>query len=1009
MSWQPLQLPFAAGLNQKADPRALPAPELLKCYDGQFDELGGIQTRKPLAEMGIEIDPSTNVENFRRIVSNGNELLAFSKDSLYSWNAQAETWVSRGTHLAVKTEEATVFATTGDQTDCDRAELGGTIFYSWMDGPTAPAYGYVAAIDSVTGSVLMAPTLVSGYRIRLTALTTKVLLSYYDGVGGIYAYALDPADPATALAGAPVTLCNGGSGGVVGPYHDVARVPGADQAAFVVSEASDTQYVVGTVTAALTVARSAKARNSTNVVAISVDPTGAQAQVVRVDSGIKGDLITLSTLADVFTAQAIGTLSGTCAQIAACHRSTQDSAQYRCYVYWTGSQDDTTASWTTKYNWVNTGGTLGTQATFVTRAGVTSRAFDHEGRIFVWLAFGGAAQYTGAPAALYQAELQNTFFLYRDDAFLCAKACAGRAAGFSESQGFLGGVQSTDDGYAWCGGESTRLNLSNNVTNYSAREPKLVRVNFDSNEARRCVRLGRTLYITGGEILQYDGRQLTEVGFHLFPWNITNATQGASGLADGVYAYKASYRWMNAAGETERSAAPVTVTTTVSGGPKQISVQELPELNVTHKADRPVAIEVWRTAVNPTTDAPYYLITSPDPNDVAATANEYLQSAVDGTVEAVVDEMADATAIAKETNPENGGFIENIAPPAATIIAASVDRIFLAGVAGDPDRIWYSKLRNEGEVVAFHESLTASIPHEGGAITGLGFLNETLVVFRETAVYALPGEGYDNTGGGQNYGPARIISAEVGAENHESVALEPGGLVFQSSKGKYRVNRGWALEYIGGPVSDYDDEEVLAVHVVESQHQIRWVTGERVLVHDYLAGQWSEWTIADSVHACLWRSQWLVLKSDGGPYRQCEWDDADAQIAYGLDVETAWIKMNDLQGACRVRRFLILGEYRGAHYLRVRVARDYATTYFDDVVWTVSPTTVGGPEQVKHGPSIQQCQAFKVRISAASGPEVEGVVPPATTEALKLTGLGLEVGIRPGLHRRIPVAQKSGE
>ena len=38
----------------------------------------------------------------------------------------------------------------------------------------------------------------SAARMRVTALETVILLSFYDGIAGLYAYALDPAAPATA-------------------------------------------------------------------------------------------------------------------------------------------------------------------------------------------------------------------------------------------------------------------------------------------------------------------------------------------------------------------------------------------------------------------------------------------------------------------------------------------------------------------------------------------------------------------------------------------------------------------------------------------------------------------------------------------------------------------------------------------------------------------------------------------------------------------------------------------
>ena len=105
---------------------------------------------------------------------------------------------------------------------------------------------------------------------------------------------------------------------------------------------------------------------------------------------------------------------------------------------------------------------------------------------------------------------------------------------------------------------------------------------------------------------------------------------------------------------------------------------------------------------------------------------------------------------------------------------------------------------------------------------------------------------------------------------------------------------------------------------------------------------------------------------------------------------------------------MMLGEYRGAHTLRIRVARDYeyaspgVPAYFDDVIWTPSPTTVGSTEQVKHGPKWQRCEAIKIRFTARG---LDGVSAP-TVEALKVTGLGMLVGVYDNLNQRLSSAQK---
>jgi hypothetical protein len=967
LDWQTIHLPLAAGVDQKKDDRALTPPSLAVARDLQFEEQGGLQTRKPFGATGASIFGGGTITTARRIVRNGDEWLLFSKDALYSWDAALSKWVLRATHLAVATEERAVFTSTGDQVDGDRAELSGTVLFAWVEADGL----WVAAQDKTTGAVLMTPTLANnvGTRPRFVVCSTKILLFWIDtAAGDLECIAIDPAAPATAVAGAATTVI-----AATNSYYDVVKVPGADTAIGGVRHTTTTSYKLFKVTSALAVTTSTKTRTCDGPIAVSCEPTGTSLQVIRSDTtNIVGDRITISSLADAATAQAIGTVGATVvSQIAAAHRSVQDGGAYRCYVFWTHQEAVGATDWQSKVNYVDTAGTIGTQATFIRRLGLGSRAFDHDGRVYVWGVFAGESSFSGASPSTFRAQLQNTYFLYRDDATLHAKAVFQRAGGLAPSIGRLPQVSLSSGAstYAWCATERRVIELGGNGhSGYSDRGPVEVSFTFDDNRARRTARLGATLYVSGGEILQYDGSGLYEVGYHVYPWYFGAVEVPTGNLADGSYTYKVTWRWENARGERDRSTTATHGDVTIAAGPNGVSITSWIPLFITHKTSRPFAVEVWRTAVNPTPDAPFYLATSQDP---AATSNPNRAISNDTTASVLAtfnDEFADSTLTTKESNPENGAVLENLAPPAATIIAAYGSRVFLGGVAGDPRRIWYSKQRNDGEVVAFHDALTFELPLEGGDLVAITFMDGVLVALCETAVYMVPGDGFDNLGGGANYGPGRTVSADVGCRDHDSVAVTPQGIVFQSSKGKYLLTRGWSVQPIGTAVVDYDSEAIVAAHVVEAQHQVRWLTGSRMLVLDYLAEQWAEWTLSSGVHACIWNGVHHYLTAAGPLAEQATFTGT----SYGLYVETAWIKPADLQGAISLRKMKILGEYRSACNLRLSLLYDYATTVTDTKAWTPTPTTVGGPLEVSILPSRQQCQAVKLRIS------VEGAATQAT-------------------------------
>ena len=1019
--WQTVQIPLAAGLDTKSDPRARPLPSFEILRDAEWEETGGLQTRKPYASVGAALDGGGELADVRRIFNHGGELLAFTRDKLYAHIPHMNAWVERAEYLAIKIEESTQLATANDVRCADRAELGGVVVYTWQDGNG----GWIAVLDTAGAAIIapqrLAPLLggvpVPMHRPRCVALETRILVfGMFSDAGGagnaLFASAIDPAAPAIGEA---VSLGNFEAGGI--NFHfDVCRVRGQDRALVAISsiphDAIITKgYRIARVDADLTFAATQKTtRVSDGPIAVACAPESTFALVLHANNTsekVLADLLDIATLGDVpgqvdVELGAFGPASSVLlTQVTAEFRTVPVSGQYRAYVFWTADERTDEGEWASTTTWIDTAGDKGTAATFVRRLGIASRAFERDGRIYLWGAFAGASQFEPSSTVL-RSQLQNSYFLYRDDATFHAKSVARAGGGLAYYRGHLPAVQDLgDDRYAWAAVIRRVIPLNAGAATYDAGAIREVAFAFDSDEARRTARIGGTTYIAGGEVLQYDGRRLVELGFHIEPWHLF-AANNLGDVANGTYGIKESWRWNNGAGERDRSASAIVGTFTVAGGPHGIGSIVLP-LFQTHKLD--AYVEMWRTQANPTLDSPFFLTTSRDPADVGV-PNSFVWNDPSVWSTSALDALSDADLAEGEPHQANGGYIEGMAPPAATIITASNDRLFLAGVAGDADRIWYTRHRADGEVAAFDGDLTVEVPPVGGAITGLGFLNDTLIVFRRHAVYALDGAGYDNLGGGVNYGPPRLLASDVGAVAHESIALTPRGLVFKSAKGWYLVNRGWSLEYIGAPVAAFDDEDVLAVHVLEDQHQIRCVTSARVLVLDYSVpteaspyGQWSEWTIAGAVHALM----------RGGVHHVAFADDVRAQrsdytgVDYGLEAKLAPIKLNELQGAGSVRWLDVLGEYRGACRLQVQLYRDYEATPYQTVQWAPTLTVVGGPLQVSVGPRIPKCMAIGVHLKAIAA---EGDGAP-TTEAIKLTGLALEVGIDKGINRRLPAGQKA--
>lgn len=999
LEFHTIHVPLIAGLNTKADPRALQLPSLLIAKNIEFEEPGGFQLRHPFSNLGPALT------DIRRVYQYQNQAVLFTKGAIYVYDSANAAWVKKADYLAPKVTEGAVFVNTTEQIACDRAECLNVVFYAWTEKGSSTNQVYVAARDKDTGAVLLNPVAVNngdGGRPKLLNLGSRVLLTFSSSVADLRALVLNPTN-LSASASAASTIIFTQVNGYTDLGYDGVVVAGV---AYLVSRGTHggtSQYDLISVTDALVVNRVVKARATQGPVAISAAPNGTHLQIIREGNAfaIEGDYVSISgPFTDVFTGQAIGTASGAVQQIAAAHRSVQDGGQYRCYTFWSADETVDEVAFNCEYNWVDTNNTIGSEATLVKRLGVASRAFDYNGKVYVWLTFAGESGTAGMGEPLgLRAQLQNTYFLYQDDGTLIAKACAFKGGGFVQNEGHLPNVQWLGGNlYAWCGIERQVIELGGNHSGYGARAPHEIVLEFDSNEARRAVPLGKTLYISGGQILQFDGEGVVEVGFHIYPWYFAAVSAGGS-IAAGTYSLKQTQAWQNAQGEKEWSTTATGESLTF-GVASKITPSMIPNhTTLKQGARRNISQLYWRTLKDPNVESPFYLGTSKDPSN-ATNPNRYLANApTSNFLSTFDDDLTDTNLAKKETNPENGGILETICPPPASILTATQDRLLLAGISENPYEVWYSRLRGIGEIASFHDALRFEVPAHAGKITGLAFQNETLIVFCERGIWEMAGTGFANDGSGFNYGPPRQVATDIGALRQEAIGVTPEGTMFHSQKGWFLLDHGLTPRYIGARVVDFDSDTFVSVVVMEKKHQVRCLSATgRVLMYNYEVDQWAEWTIADGVHAFLWKGEYYYTTATQLKKESTGYTNTD----FAMDVEFAWFKPSDLQGYALIDHLMILGENKSDHALRVRLARDYQSTYFDDKAWAVSPNSPGEPEQVRHFPTIRQVQALKVRITTQAA---VGNSNPPGGEAFKFTGLAFKIGFIPGLYKGLPAAQ----
>lgn len=998
-----MHVPLEAGVNTKADEKALAFPQLAKLENGKFGKVGGIQKIHGFSSMALDIDGGGTLSNIRAVTTCGDELLCFTHSALYSWSPTLAKWMLRNSHFAIAAFESPVFSNTSEQVMCERAQLDNVTVYAWKDTGAAGKV-YCAAVDSTTGTVLVAPTDMSATsRPRLVALTDKILLFAQTATNTIGVKAITPtaADLSSSISAAftdvNTTFLTG---------YDVAKLD-STTAVIACSDATVTQYKIATVTEALVITSSTKTRDCDGVIAVAVGTAATKIAVVRLDGNdIETDILTTGLVDDVVNV-ATGTKAGgdTFANVTACWTET---ATYTCYVFWT-INESTASNLLTTDTWKNTvtaAGTAGTAVSFKLLLGLASRAWLRDGTVWVILSFSFATQVLNQ----IRSQAQNSYFIYQHDGNLHGVLVPGEGGGSMSAQGsgWLPSVTETvSDTFKVCLNKQEKIAAGiwgNGADTYGNRSPQDCTIVFNDNRARRTAQLGLSTYISGALPAAYDGLEVTEIGFRYYPFAMTASPTGAGSLT-GAYSYKSFYEWYNAKGEKDISTTATIVQATAASD-EQIDMT-LVNCIATRKGvgDRdPASIGVYRTEANPFDDSVFYRVAAVDPSDTTGD-NRFVVNSLTAATSAFDDALLDSTLVKLGLEP-NLNELDHVAPPTGRVIAVGQNRLWMTAIPGYPYRVAYSKIWQHGMVAAFNDAGKFDIPRDGGIASAIAPLDSGVVVFSQRNIYLVNGAGPDNTGAG-GYSEPQLISADTGCsvDVFGSVVQTPVGIIFQSPKGIYCLKRNFTLEYIGAPVEDFTStQRVVSALLCQDRQEVFFLcdTGS-ALVYDYAVGQWSTYPSLSGVSAVNWTtgvgtySGKIVYATASAIYLEDSTIYTRAGSGYALGWETPWMPIGEMAGYGRCYRVHINGKKKGTHNLRIRAAYDYnesggAVVWTDDKEWTVSDTGLQG-YLVRFSPSIQKCSAIKLRVDDVIG---SGSNNPPTNEAYRVTGLTFEIGVKGG-------------
>lgn len=646
-----------------------------------------------------------------------------------------------------------------------------------------------------------------------------------------------------------------------------------------------------------------------------------------------------------------------------------------------------------KSNTVSSTGTVGTASVFKRSVGLGLEAFTYNDEMYIGF--------------VYDSTLQSTYFISElTSGTIMSRLHPSQAGGLTLRARLPRAHALGTDKMIFASQKKGRLQAEDGTF---FNQPGVMSTAIDFNDESRydTEQLGESLYIGGGQLFQYDGSTVGEMGFHIYPEDVT-LTQSASGgsMSDGTYSFRAVYEWVDAKGQRHRSAPSPAVAITVNGGGSSQSVTAtIPTLRLTEKSG--VAIHLYSTVDSGTIYFRTTSVASPTFNDTT----------VDDITITRTDD--DTTLIGNEILYTTGGIVENIAPPACSIVALHNNRIFLSGLE-DPNEIWFSKEYVNGEAVSFNDSFLRRTEAEGGAITQLASMDDHLVIFKNSSIYRQSGSGPDPSGFGSDFTEPQLVATDVGCTDPRSVVLTDTGLMFKSDKGIYLLDRSFRVNYIGADVEAFNDCTITSAILMDGENEVRFtIRDNKALVYNYYFKQWSTWTNYSAEAAVVWLGNYTHLKSSGLVRMEQDGVFLDNGVSIYLLIETAWIKLKGLQDFQRIRGFSLLGEYKSDHVLNVSLLYDYeeyvrsiilfnatnvivSNTYGSDTVYGDSSVYGGDGDNVyqlsvPHLPR-QKCQAIKFRFQD----DISGA---NAGESFTISDLTLNVGLKTGMAKLKPEKQ----
>lgn len=1043
-------VPFRSGLDTKADSKQIPPPQLLVAENVVFTTPGKLRTRNGFTGLAQTIlGAIASISAGQALMQYLAELLLCDGSDLFSWDEGSEQWCEKGPILSCVVTEQPVVRNSYTQTAQDGVtEPNGLQLYAWEDSSGGARYSIV---DTNTQQVLVPTTLIdtNGTRVKTIVAGNVFAIYYYDTFHDqIWVATVPVSTPTatpmkTALTGASTDT---DSPSQAFPNFDVCVAPDTQNAYLVFNNNDATapgptlyRYSIANVTAGPTKLVlysgpdfiTADYGITVNYAPFSwtdIDGNVFAFGVSILFSGVDQDAAQSTQFANIYadiTDLIVTQIDSepfyylTFSQILAdAGLTNQTDSGIRLFL-----GVNTVGGATQIYQWLRPDDPdefyqAILEAT-VLRVYPIAKSFPVGSQVYCPVIFATPID----DGSGFLTALQPTVFVINDLGATVAKALPGISVirpldTFTPIRPVLPETTSiSSTQFRFSAGVAEQLTVSTGIIRTNSGVTSVALDFFNPSQSFLRAELARDIHISGGFLWMYDGVRPVEHGFHWYPEGTDVSTSGSGGaITDGFHEWIAIYSWTDNQGQIHYSApSPVTSATskTTSGGNTSSASVTVPTLTLTAKST-PVTVCLYRTEADSVT-GDFFFVNS-IANDTTA------------TFVTISDTLSDDDLTGNQALYTNGGVLENISAPACGSMCVHRNRVVLLSTES-PLTLWYSKQSappvstlNPAAPVEFTDSFTLTIDPRGGDVTAVASMDDKLIVFKRNSIFFVTGQGPDNTGGNNDFSDSVLITTDCGCINPRSVVTTPQGLMFQSSKGIYLLDRGLGASYIGASVERYNEQTVTSAQLIPSTNQVRFTLAAsdnftaRALVFDYFATQWSVFTNINAVDSAIWDDTFVYLQSGGLALQETPGVYSDNGDWISVSVTTGWFQFAGIQGFQRIRDTLLLGELISPHILNVAISYDFEPVVMQTAALTPVPNgTWGGSGSWgagrPWGGSIpryqwrtfmqrQKCQSMQFSFSTQA--PLDGTIG----EGASFSALGFQFGIKPGAFR-LPASQST--